>query len=518
MPLWDRLIDRPTGKTATSRGDMSTHCPEKVPATFHDVAAYFSKEEWRLLREWQEELYKNVMEEIHQAWIALGPHIATSVFSLRSKDHQDGSFMQQEHPQEDDIDYPVAGSAFVNAAQRSDGVQEEPVRKLENQRAERADRQDGRDPGFPLLNAYVPLRKDDKQATGLMDHFQVKVGEGNNDSSSGNAVMSLGPTFCIKEEAVCMAHLDSQEAEIINRPTEYSYHEMCLRNETEVLGTVVSPRHTAEEERSPDYIAGPVLNPELSPVHIKQEEETYVIGHQDARRWSPTCKTGNERKSRKKELEDSAKRSETVSTHKDVSRKMQREVLQSSHLETLSRGQEWYEQHCQLAGENSPSLESNLRNSAPFSFHPGIPNLGKSSDCNELERNPREVQCLEKQIGRTHLRTEVENSDSLTRGITLNMRMHKGVRLYVCTECDKRFSRKDHLITHHRTHSGEKPYICGFCHKRFNRKDYLNEHIRIHTGVRPYKCSQCEKSFIRKSVLNQHQRKHAGSRTVKATI
>ncbi|KAJ1161147.1 hypothetical protein NDU88_001634 [Pleurodeles waltl] len=58
----------------------------QAPVAFCDVAAHFSEEEWELLHEWQKELYRNVMKEIHQALISLGPLIATSVFSLRPKE------------------------------------------------------------------------------------------------------------------------------------------------------------------------------------------------------------------------------------------------------------------------------------------------------------------------------------------------------------------------------------------------------------------------------------------------
>ncbi|XP_069462801.1 zinc finger protein 587B-like isoform X2 [Ambystoma mexicanum] len=60
----------------------------KAPVTFHDVAACFSVEEWKLLHEWQQELYKNVMREIHQALTSMGPLIAASVFSLRAREEE----------------------------------------------------------------------------------------------------------------------------------------------------------------------------------------------------------------------------------------------------------------------------------------------------------------------------------------------------------------------------------------------------------------------------------------------
>ncbi|XP_069095218.1 zinc finger protein 282-like isoform X2 [Pleurodeles waltl] len=61
----------------------------KAPVKFSDVVACFSEEEWKLLHEWQNELYNNVMKEIHQVLISLGPLIANSVFSLRVKEKED---------------------------------------------------------------------------------------------------------------------------------------------------------------------------------------------------------------------------------------------------------------------------------------------------------------------------------------------------------------------------------------------------------------------------------------------
>ncbi|KAJ1112234.1 hypothetical protein NDU88_000502 [Pleurodeles waltl] len=57
--------------------------------TFQDVVACFSQKEWELLHKWQNDLYENVMKEINQVLMALGPVIASSVFSLRGKQMED---------------------------------------------------------------------------------------------------------------------------------------------------------------------------------------------------------------------------------------------------------------------------------------------------------------------------------------------------------------------------------------------------------------------------------------------
>ncbi|KAJ1121749.1 hypothetical protein NDU88_000268 [Pleurodeles waltl] len=57
--------------------------PEEVPVK--DPSIYFSDEEWEPLNKWQKEFYKKVMKEIHQAFIALGPLIASTICSLRCR-------------------------------------------------------------------------------------------------------------------------------------------------------------------------------------------------------------------------------------------------------------------------------------------------------------------------------------------------------------------------------------------------------------------------------------------------
>ncbi|XP_030053481.1 zinc finger protein 560 isoform X3 [Microcaecilia unicolor] len=59
----------------------------KTSVTFKDVAAYFSEEEWAALEEWQKELYRSVMKEIHAALLSLGYRIVNpdAVFWVKNK-------------------------------------------------------------------------------------------------------------------------------------------------------------------------------------------------------------------------------------------------------------------------------------------------------------------------------------------------------------------------------------------------------------------------------------------------
>ncbi|KAG8541016.1 hypothetical protein GDO81_029873, partial [Engystomops pustulosus] len=53
--------------------------------TFHDVAAYFSAKDWLVLQDWQKELYKNVMREIHAALEGMGYKIINGDVLLKIK-------------------------------------------------------------------------------------------------------------------------------------------------------------------------------------------------------------------------------------------------------------------------------------------------------------------------------------------------------------------------------------------------------------------------------------------------
>jgi general transcription factor IIIA len=89
---------------------------------------------------------------------------------------------------------------------------------------------------------------------------------------------------------------------------------------------------------------------------------------------------------------------------------------------------------------------------------------------------------------------------------------------FLCEDCGKRFSRKEHCQRHARTHSQDPsfrfPFKCTVegCDRAFNTRQHLNEHIDRHSTPKPHKCTHegCDESFSKHKQLHRHLCEHEG--------
>ncbi|CAG9858455.1 unnamed protein product [Phyllotreta striolata] len=119
--------------------------------------------------------------------------------------------------------------------------------------------------------------------------------------------------------------------------------------------------------------------------------------------------------------------------------------------------------------------------------------------------------------------TNGENSDGIrSENMNVEVSSQDGPinkdKIFRCTQCPKRFSKAENLVSHQSTHSDTRPYSCHICSKSFIRKRELDRHIATHSGMKPFKCPRCNKSFGRKDKMMRHLRIHDVNKTFTCTI
>ncbi|XP_038245245.1 zinc finger protein 436-like isoform X3 [Dermochelys coriacea] len=258
---------------------------------------------------------------------------------------------------------------------------------------------------------------------------------------------------------------------------------------------------------------------------IKQEEEPIAEEQQDAdEREAPTkpmaadgwlaSHENNNKEQDSQELEPhwtSAQRPEE-NIYYSAERSLPCEGQYSSNGPNVTLAVHMPEKPTQHERDFSPLKASTVSPGAPVAERPYLcPECGKC-----FSRREHFMKHQRTHTGaRSYVCPECGKGFTQQSNLTNHYRTHTGERAYVCTECGKGFIHQSTLTTHLRTHTGEKPYKCSVCAKCFSRLSTLLEHQRTHTGEKPYTCLECEKRFSRLSTLVEHRRTHTGEKPYK---
>ncbi|XP_069460841.1 zinc finger protein 2-like isoform X2 [Ambystoma mexicanum] len=476
---------------------MSQREPDKVSSIFHNAAALFSEEEWKLLHEWQKELYTNVMNEIHQALISLGPLIATTVCSLRSKGKEDPYAPDSESWH---IHNPSPGHQIVNqdTSASIDGRQEVYVSEPQPQervginaptldcysavqcdllfRIQEEEQPSSRDwpvsegseickrptKGYPLSNDDLSWRKDESESF-LREHPRA-VEDCSTATKSGSEVIS----FIIKEEKEAFS-LDQQD---IKNRGNFNHSAENGKGSTNIK---------LDHGPSVNHNANALCKASLANTSAPQNTKKGV--HSRSHAWAGN--NPNNCGSVSSYPKHSELYEATLHLEKSTAYKHENALRNAKHL---------------------PWASNTLENWRPFKSTESENNFCQKDSPVRHHRPHVDT--------RPYVSTDHEKSNNWSTWNTrpsTHQRTHYEERPYQCTECGKRFNKNGALVRHKRIHTGERPFPCAECGKSFNQKEVLGRHRRIHTGERPYQCAQCGKKFNQKGVLIRHQRIHKRS-------
>ncbi|XP_069463737.1 zinc finger protein 75A-like [Ambystoma mexicanum] len=382
---------------------MARQGSEKSTASLYDVSAYFSEEEWKLLHEWQKELYKNVMKEIHHALISLGPLIVTTVFSLRSKENEELYPMDNEDPHRrhsiscfpsDTVANPdvVFG---MNSDEQLNLVQEEDYKER--------GRSDCHATGFSFNNTGMCLRKEEPVSI-FIDHLGEEVQDSSTDPNSGCEIDASVASLRIKDEGETYS-LDHQNRRRIKVNNTSFANRSTKRNNTskarsgKVKIKVIEIPDNATNSGAPHW---PLIDQKTECGESSSSNPSHSVLHQE-----------NEQV----QIPDSYTESENIMRH-----------------------------------VNPPAYQHDMRKATRYS----CAICRKSFSAKQSVARHQRTHTGERPFQCTICGKSFIQSGDLIR----HQRSHSGERPYHCIVCGKRFSQKWHLGTHQRMHglySKKKP-------------------------------------------------------------
>ncbi|KAJ1183160.1 hypothetical protein NDU88_008329 [Pleurodeles waltl] len=462
----DAVRGRASGTCVRMKSRRAVSGPREVPLTFCDVAACFSEEEWKLLYQWQKELYRSVMKEIHQAFSSLGPLIATSVFSLR--------------PEE------------------AEGMWSEDFQDVEIRTSIEPSSEDH------FLKPGNVLRKKEELDRGTVAQRGARA-RSRCDRILEPAVVAPAASFNIKEEgrSYSVDELDFEERESVASSAVFAFHN------TDVEQKLKDYHFSKREESSVCPNAGSGVTTVTS-IGINEDGETYPIDIQDCqRREHVTNPSGNQGVHGKKNV-GRLNSKEKSSLCKPATKKLKSNVVQRAYEGSISMSQMW-PGGAQELGLETPQWQSVCDQLERSSKHQMAPSVHRLETYSTHESTPENVNVIHLNPLQSFMpHPGPEREQRLKRNSEIGLQLpHKGKGRYMCTECGKSFTLMPNLIRHERIHTGERPYHCTMCGKSFNQKEVLHRHQKMHTGERPYACDECGKSFKRKDHLLGHQKRHA---------
>ncbi|XP_078529498.1 uncharacterized protein LOC144807715 [Lissotriton helveticus] len=525
---------------------------------FRDASGCFSEDDWNLLQEWQKELCGNLMKEIHRALISLGPLIASTVFSLRTKG------TQLLHPL-DNAESERRGSVTISPSdsstrhcelvaikrerhvqlsndqeteRRKDGLsREEPAPTFIDHRGEEIEESRvGPDMGVPRITSVFSLCPRLKEESCVQE---TTVPE---ERTSG--MSDLG-SILVKESTTCNESR-TQMLQIDDKRTVFVDGKKAIKR---IGNRLYHQKYNTEKKRFPCTYCGKSFT-----------QKSYLLRHQKTHSGEKTFSCTECQKSFTQlsilRLHYRSHTGEKPFTCNECGKTFTQQGGLKRHLK-IHRGEVVKRFPCSECGKCFAykcdlHRHENIHFKKSFAFkihvqqNQTIQNDEKRFPCTECEENFTNQTALKHHL-KSHsgiseklfLCSECGKSFTQLTGFKRHLKTHMGAseKPFPCSECGKTFVYRSDFLRHQRIHFRKspvfksedqqaqkvrndwKPFPCTECGKGFTSRTGLKRHLKIHKGEveKPFLCSECGRRCLYKSELERHQRIHTGEKPFDCT-
>ncbi|XP_029441395.1 zinc finger protein 271-like isoform X2 [Rhinatrema bivittatum] len=493
-------------------GTLKTEEPQ-ASVTFRDVAAYFWEVEWDILGEWQKELYKKVIKEIHGVLMSRGYSILNPdvVFKIKKEDEkyfpQHWELEGKETMKDPSISLPIVTSVFSLSLK-----QEEDLPFLDPPESETPEGIHPPVAGSPNVKPDILIRfKEQEIKTEPQEseggHLTI-AGACEELHEAGSRGHSPDPTAAILK--VEEPHVSDQQ--------EGGGEETESKSGLLILTSVFSLSVKQEEDL-------PFLDPPESEttegIHPPVTDDKFGNNSERQRIYDGQQKDEWKQRDLSRDSPDpsadcaGAFRQVTASWVKDKSQKRKRPKTcpererNSNHCSNLVPTQ-------RLSEGKKPSKSAHTWENITNSHFIGNQEV---SGCGNKFTEKSSYPCIQQYHKREKDFTCTEDENTFIRKSNLiaNKKMDRQDQPFKCTDCKKCFTSKAQLTIHQKFHKEQKPFKCSKCDKSFTIKADLIKHEMIHTEDKQFKCSECDKYFRKKSVLRTHEITHKGQKQFKCS-
>ncbi|XP_030069720.1 zinc finger protein 2-like [Microcaecilia unicolor] len=523
---------------------MSALVSDQALVTFKDVSAYFLEADWDILGEWQKELYKKVIKEIHDILTSQGYSIVNpdAIFKIKNEDEkyftQHFEWEEKENPDDLMKNLPIVTSVI------SLGVkQEEDLPLMDPPKSETSEQ------------THPPVTSSQNVKPDILIRFEQKGFriEPQGSEETGN-LTSTGRCEELHEECDEASIKASHEALVTFKDVAAYFLEvdwdLLGERQKELYKKVIKEIHDILTSRGYS-----IINPDII-FKIEKEDEKYFTQQSE---WEGK-KTPNDSTNSSQnytpdstvdipKMEDVPVGDQVAGGEGDIDTKSGFPIVTSVFLLSIKQEEDLpfmdhpesetsVQVHCPETDDGFRNHNERVRTCGEHQKEewkhedPSRDSTDPSADCEgssssiiptsvkaavqegeRLNRPKKNMKHESSHMGDKLCNCpECEKSFKSSTELKQRKKINFSEKPFHCSECEKCFRSKSELKLHERAHTGEKPFHCLECEKCFKSKGKLKLHEKTHTGEKPFNCLECEKSFITKGKLKLHERTHTGEK------